>query len=228
MRSVLCRILRSYKDTPHGPSDWIRTSGLLNPIQARYQTSPHPDIFFFTAVGVTQAAYIDYHRPQENASLFFNFFNLFFRGNQPVQNSLSPLRRKAFSCCHLQEDREAPGGRTHERDKRNPRQTAGISAKSKNYSSMSITTLFPRCFHTAERKNPRLTAGVSQRGDYSSMSMTTPEPTVRPPSRMAKRRPFSMAMGVISSTFMSTLSPGMHISVPSGRVMMPVTSVVRK
>ena len=27
-----------------GPSDWIRTSGLLNPIQARYQTSPHPDI----------------------------------------------------------------------------------------------------------------------------------------------------------------------------------------
>ena len=25
-----------------GPSDWIRTSGLLNPIQARYQTSPHP------------------------------------------------------------------------------------------------------------------------------------------------------------------------------------------
>ena len=64
--------------------------------------------------------------------------------------------------------------------------------------------------------------------NYSSMSITTPEPTVRPPSRMAKRRPFSMAMGVISSTFMSTLSPGMHISVPSGRVMMPVTSVVRK
>ena len=28
-----------------GPSDWIRTSGLLNPIQARYQTSPHPEIF---------------------------------------------------------------------------------------------------------------------------------------------------------------------------------------
>ena len=65
-------------------------------------------------------------------------------------------------------------------------------------------------------------------GNYSSMSITTPEPTVRPPSRIAKRRPFSMAMGVISSTFMSTLSPGMHISVPSGRVMTPVTSVVRK
>ena len=26
-----------------GPSYWIRTSGLLNPIQARYQTSPNPD-----------------------------------------------------------------------------------------------------------------------------------------------------------------------------------------
>ena len=65
-------------------------------------------------------------------------------------------------------------------------------------------------------------------GNYSSMAITTPEPTVRPPSRIAKRRPFSMAMGVISSTFMSTLSPGMHISVPSGRVMTPVTSVVRK
>ncbi len=63
---------------------------------------------------------------------------------------------------------------------------------------------------------------------FSSTSVTAPEPTVRPPSRIAKRRPFSMAMGVISSTLISTLSPGMHISVPSGRVMTPVTSVVRK
>ena len=62
----------------------------------------------------------------------------------------------------------------------------------------------------------------------SVISVTAPEPTVRPPSRIAKRRPFSMAMGVISSTLISTLSPGMHISVPSGRVMTPVTSVVRK
>lgn len=27
-----------------GPSVEIRTQGLLNPIQARYQTSPHPDL----------------------------------------------------------------------------------------------------------------------------------------------------------------------------------------
>ena len=33
----------SFLATQVGPSDWIRTSGLLNPIQARYQTSPHPE-----------------------------------------------------------------------------------------------------------------------------------------------------------------------------------------
>ena len=64
--------------------------------------------------------------------------------------------------------------------------------------------------------------------NYSLMAETTPEPTVRPPSRIAKRRPSSIAMGVISSTSISTLSPGMHISTPSGRLMTPVTSVVRK
>ena len=35
-------------------------------------------------------------------------------------------------------------------------------------------------------------------------------------------------IGVISSTSISTLSPGMHISTPSGRAITPVTSVVRK
>ena len=58
--------------------------------------------------------------------------------------------------------------------------------------------------------------------------VTRPEPTVRPPSRMAKPRPSSMAIGWMSSTVISVLSPGMTISVPSGRVMIPVTSVVRK
>ena len=32
------------KNSLFGPSVEIRTQGLLNPIQARYQTSPHPDI----------------------------------------------------------------------------------------------------------------------------------------------------------------------------------------
>src|SRR5690606_38595844 len=58
--------------------------------------------------------------------------------------------------------------------------------------------------------------------------VTRPAPTVRPPSRIAKRRPSSMATGWISLTLISVLSPGMTISVPSGRVTTPVTSVVRK
>ena len=44
-KSVHYRILRSYMDTLHGPGVTFRTSGLLNPIQARYQTSPHPDSY---------------------------------------------------------------------------------------------------------------------------------------------------------------------------------------
>ena len=63
---------------------------------------------------------------------------------------------------------------------------------------------------------------------YSMMLVTTPEPTVRPPSRMAKRSPCSMAMGVISLIVMRMLSPGMTISTPSGSSIVPVTSVVRK
>jgi len=57
---------------------------------------------------------------------------------------------------------------------------------------------------------------------------TTPAPTVRPPSRMAKRSFSSMAIGTIRLTVMAMLSPGITISVPSGSVTMPVTSVVRK
>jgi len=63
---------------------------------------------------------------------------------------------------------------------------------------------------------------------YSMMLATTPAPTVRPPSRMAKRSFSSMAMGTISATSMEILSPGITISVPSGSVTTPVTSVVRK
>ena len=63
---------------------------------------------------------------------------------------------------------------------------------------------------------------------YSLIEATTPAPTVRPPSRMAKRRPSSMAIGAISSTSMVTLSPGITISVPSESTTVPVTSVVRK
>src|SRR6266536_3085247 len=71
---------------------------------------------------------------------------------------------------------------------------------------------------------------LSQRpgAPYLTISVTTPAPTVRPPSRTAKRRPWSMAIGWISSTSMFVLSPGMTISWPSGSLIAPVTSVVRK
>ncbi len=62
---------------------------------------------------------------------------------------------------------------------------------------------------------------------YSSMEVTTPAPTVRPPSRIANRNPSSIATGVISSTPICTLSPGITISAASGSTIAPVTSVVR-
>ena len=63
---------------------------------------------------------------------------------------------------------------------------------------------------------------------YSMIVATRPDPTVRPPSRIAKVRPCSIAIGWISSIVISTLSPGIHISVPSGRLITPVISVVLK
>ena len=63
---------------------------------------------------------------------------------------------------------------------------------------------------------------------YSITSETTPAPTVWPPSRIAKFRPCSIAIGTISSALIVTLSPGITISIPSGSSNEPVTSVVRK
>lgn len=63
---------------------------------------------------------------------------------------------------------------------------------------------------------------------YSMISVTTPEPTVLPPSLIANLSPSSIAIGVIRSISIVTLSPGIHISVPSGSFRSPVTSVVLK
>ena len=62
---------------------------------------------------------------------------------------------------------------------------------------------------------------------YSRILVMTPAPTVRPPSRMANFEPCSKATGTINSTVRFTLSPGMTISTPSGRLISPVTSIVR-
>src|SRR4051812_2912407 len=64
--------------------------------------------------------------------------------------------------------------------------------------------------------------------NYSLIFVTTPDPTVLPPSRIANRTPSSMAIGFDSSTASRALSPGMHISAPPSRLAEPVTSVVRK
>jgi len=63
---------------------------------------------------------------------------------------------------------------------------------------------------------------------YCTISEIVPAPTVCPPSRIAKRKPFSIATGVISSITRLTLSPGITISVPAGNSATPVTSVVRR
>src|SRR5271165_1127469 len=63
---------------------------------------------------------------------------------------------------------------------------------------------------------------------YCTISAIVPAPTVCPPSRMAKRKPFSIATGVINSITRLTLSPGITISVPAGSSATPVTSVVRR
>src|SRR5436305_2797047 len=64
--------------------------------------------------------------------------------------------------------------------------------------------------------------------DYSTISEIVPAPTVLPPSRMANLNPFSIAIGVINSISIATLSPGITISTPSCSFATPVTSVVRK
>jgi hypothetical protein len=63
---------------------------------------------------------------------------------------------------------------------------------------------------------------------YSMMLVTTPAPTVLPPSLIANLNCSSIATGEINSTSMFILSPGITISTPSGSFIEPVTSVVRK
>ena len=80
---------------------------------------------------------------------------------------------------------------------------------------------------TASRASPKM-LDLGRTRCYAMISLTTPAPTVLPPSRMANRSSFSIATGMISSASIATLSPGMTISTPAGKVTIPVTSVVRK
>ena len=65
--------------------------------------------------------------------------------------------------------------------------------------------------------------------NYSIILVITPAPTVLPPSLIANLNPSSNATGYINSTSISTLSPGITISLPSGNpTTFPVTSAVLK
>src|SRR3989441_10145730 len=60
------------------------------------------------------------------------------------------------------------------------------------------------------------------------MSVTMPEPTVLPPSRIAKRSPWSIAIGEISSAVIATLSPGITLSPPPPHAPPPPTPPPRQ
>ena len=100
--------------------------------------------------------------------------------------------------------------------------------------SYGIGKLFPVLIHQGypERITSRTKKSLSEMTylteNYLIIWLTTPAPTVLPPSRTAKRSSFSIAIGVISSASTSVLSPGMTISTPCGSLTTPVTSVVRK
>ena len=61
---------------------------------------------------------------------------------------------------------------------------------------------------------------------HAIILVITPAPTVFPLSRIANLKPSYIATGVINFPVIFTVSPGIAISVPSGRVTSPVTSVV--
>ncbi len=79
---------------------------------------------------------------------------------------------------------------------------------------------------TDMRLHPQTSTATHQ--PYFKTFVTTPEPTVRPPSRTANRSPSSIPIGLPNSTSIAMLSPGMHISAPPINFNDPVTSVVRK
>lgn len=87
-------------------------------------------------------------------------------------------------------------------------------------------TWSPRLWQMSDQQHPGnkpRTTPVSSIAHFRTLD-TTPAPTVRPPSRMANRRPASMATGVISSKLPRKLSPGMTMGVSSGSLTTPACS----
>ena len=75
-----------------GPSYWIRTSGLLNPIQARYQTSPNPDISC-----APEDLHIITHLPEMSRGILKNFQVFLQKEKDPKTRSF----RIFFRCGYL-------------------------------------------------------------------------------------------------------------------------------
>src|SRR6266705_2090504 len=61
---------------------------------------------------------------------------------------------------------------------------------------------------------------------YARMAVTMPEPTVLPPSRIAKRSPWSIAIGEIRSAVIVTLSPGSTLCRPPSSFVSTYTSAL--
>ena len=85
-----------------GPSVEIRTRGLLNPIQARYQTSPHPDICLLRSA----LEYISIPCRKKQA-LFSQISKFFYGGNFAPVCAYSPrspwitlpIFQRVTTCC---------------------------------------------------------------------------------------------------------------------------------
>ena len=73
----------SRKTDGFGPSGESRTHGLLNPIQARYQTALHPEI-----VAVSLSDKIDYIKQKNVCQQFFSFFSKLCVGVTMMCNKL--------------------------------------------------------------------------------------------------------------------------------------------
>ena len=94
-------------------------------------------------------------------------------------------------------------------------------------SNASLVFLFLSLFSHKLWKKERKGGTVTRPSlNYLIILVAIPAPTVRPPSRIAKDIFSSRATGWMSFTVTFTVSPGITISVPSGRVTSPVTSVV--
>ena len=134
--------------------------------------------------------------------------------------------------AHARPEKHSPEGRANSRTENIRRIGARRFARFRRRLKPFLQTaeLIERLKHNT-KKPPTCTGRrlfKARRKSYSTTFVTEPAPTVRPPSRIANRVPSSMAIGAISSTSRVTLSPGITISVPSGSLTTPVTSVVRK